>query len=161
MVLSKLLQPGSAVRAAADHEKLGCCTLVAIIVMALSGHVPQEPSRWQNWYKLDRDWWQQANNWHAKGCWATILAALERLGPAQLQLDWSGQELALTPGRWHIIQEWTADYSSGHTYLIYVTDTGQIRKVDSNERRGYRNILYPHWSRFGKLAAVVTLSRLD
>ena len=70
------------------------------------------------------------------------------------------------PGRWHAVQDWRLDYSSGHTYLVHRAPEGQqpyyqgtsMRLVQSGVEKGYRDWGWARWPRKDeRLVGVLTL----
>jgi len=153
----------------ARGEPLGCCVLVAVVVLAASGRVPSWPWPWEEWYRLDPAWWRRANCWpsevRAEGPWVSLLAARDLLGGELLH---QGQHPpGLMPGRWHIVQHYSEDWMRGHTYLIHRAPLGsapywhgtELRWVQSSVDRGYRDEGRPlsDWPPSGRICGVLVL----
>jgi len=164
------LDPGGIVREQAlayiAPSAMPCCSLVAIWALTVVGRIPPEADAGivslSSWSRLELAWWRMANIWDAKACWSSLIAHQQMLG-GRLALDLTGSEPPrLTPGRWHVVQDWEQDYSAGHTYIVFARADRTHRLVQSSKARGYRDHDgLTSWPRKpGRMLGVLTLSTL-
>ena len=131
---AQLLTPGSPVRVLAASEPLGCCCFVSAWVLALAGRIPAGDTL-NAWARAaPQGWWARANLWPPAPPWENLDAYRELVGGDLFPAGDVGEVPPLVVDRWHIAQEWSAGFGTGHTYIV---SPSQVLH-DSAYSRGYR-----------------------
>lgn len=120
-------------------QRLPCCTYVAMWLRLTADRGPAiRQDDWRQYAALDRKWWAIANVATVTADelpavlhdpdddreWGILSAGEELLGG---EIYWAAPgepPPPLTPGRWHVVQEWRQS-GTGHAYLVY----GRLRGI--------------------------------
>ena len=165
-----LEEDGIARKVALAHtppDGLPCCTFVAIWMIAAGWDLPVDRKNITSiraWAEIYPEWWKLANiSNYVWTPWDTLRAAKLHLGGVTQNMNKPMDPTPqLTPGHWHVCQDWKPDLSTGHTFLIHAPSdsSGCFRLVQSSKLRGFRDscsktIRWPHSDK--RLIGVATL----
>jgi len=150
-----------------------CCSMVAMAILAANDRAPDEsphglPVGLGAWRRASpQGWWEMANIWEGQHPWSSLDAAQHFYPGGELRIQESGRHPlpALTPGRWHVVQDWRLDLRGGHTYLVHLAASGEpyyggtaMRLVQSSVAQGYRDWGWSRWPRKDeRMVGVLTL----
>ena len=122
---------------------LPCCSFVACWVLNQLGMAPSfdQYRNWKAWRDIDQSLWAKINLiGFPVGSYANLATIKGLLGGflSYYSSLSSGGVPKLTPGRWHVVQNWKPD-ASGHTYLIYYAGGKTARVVQSSRKHHFRD----------------------
>jgi hypothetical protein len=149
--LSTILDQGALVGALARREQLPCCTLVALVVLAIDGHPAASVASGALIASrvYPAGWWHRANLRTVAGDelelvlrsgedareWDPVQAAAEVFGGSVVFVELDDPRPSLGPGT-YVVQQWSG--SRGHTYLVSVDPDGMTTRRHSSTSKGYR-----------------------
>ena len=128
-----------------------CSHLVAAWALALIGREPELAGDWtdyKKWKELDPELFRRVNLEDHDKPWDNIPALKGLLGgisrlARKVGIDASAPRL--TPGRWHFVQTWSRagdevdpSVDTGHHYLVWMGDGGEMFRVESSARDCFR-----------------------
>jgi len=145
----------SPIMAFITSENRPCSHMVAAWAIALSGESPRDRRDWTDfnaWRNLNPELWDRINLTDHSRPWDNIPALSDFIdGVSSLVKRKVGIQHAapaLTPERWHFVQSWDRagdevvpkpeGPDSGHHYLVWMGKGGDMFKVHSSVRDGYR-----------------------